>query len=78
MLAGLPSAALLQLDQAAARDTHCVLHPQHGGPRPLLGLVCLSQVREGGERGLQGGNIGDSLARQETVSVRISLYIIGV
>ena len=55
MPAGLPGAALLQLHQEAEGDPHPVLHPQHGGPRPLLGLVRLSQVWQGGERGLQRG-----------------------
>ena len=55
--------SLLQRRQEEERRPHSLLHPQHGGSGPLLDLVCLSQVREGRERGLKGGNIGDSLAR---------------
>ena len=47
--ARLSAPPLLQLSEEEERQPHTVLHPQHGGPRPLLGLVCLPEVRQGGE-----------------------------
>ena len=45
--ASLPGTSLLQLHQKEKRNTDAVLHPEHGSPHPLLGLVCLSEIWQG-------------------------------